>query len=650
MHRFVYVITALACLQIGLSSFAQPTKVDSLKDVLHRSGNSLQPDIFFQLAEQYWDISKDSSAFYLGLVLKSSNQEAIAKARRYLGYLYLEKGNYSEALKNYLAAVSYYEEKANTIQVANIYCRVGEIWRLQLDYEKSLSYHQSALSIYTQLNDSFGMANALNDIALTYEAKRNFETALSYHEKSLAIKKKLGNKRMLGDSYCNLGTIYRELSKYGQALEYQYKALRIDEELGDDVHVAITHNNIAALLILLGKPDEALPHLQTAEKLTQLHRALDPLKYTYLQYTRLFEKKNDYRAAYRYHQEYSAIKDSLFNSEARKQVAEMSAKYETEKKEARIKLQQAELDKKHEEVKRHSTQRNALIGGFALMLALAGVSYRNYRNKRKAHSLLEIKNKIIEEKNKDITDSITYARRIQQAKLPKREEIYLSLPQSFVLFKPKDIVSGDFYFFHKSDQSVIIAAADCTGHGVPGAIMSMIGSEKLEDAVVRSADPSIILSLLNKGIKTALKQTDGEESTRDGMDIALCAVDIENRVVRYAGANRPLWIIRNGGAQIEEIKATKTAIGGLTTDDQYFVPHEIQLQAGDTFYICSDGYADQFGGNEGKKFHTGNFKKLLLSIQDKVMPQQKEILDETFESWKGKLEQIDDVCVIGVKL
>jgi serine phosphatase RsbU (regulator of sigma subunit) len=256
---------------------------------------------------------------------------------------------------------------------------------------------------------------------------------------------------------------------------------------------------------------------------------------------------------------------------------------------------------------------------------------------------------IIEEKNKDITDSITYAKRIQQAKLPKKEEIYSALPNCFVLFKPKDIVSGDFYFFHRNNQSVFIAAADCTGHGVPGAFMSMIGSERLEDAVSNSNNTSEILKLLNKGIKTSLRQSDSDESTRDGMDIAICSVDIVNRIVKFAGANRPLYIIRKGQTEIEEIKATKKAIGGLTDGDQLFETHELNFQQGDTFYISTDGYADQFSGQD-KKLTTKRFKQILLDIQDKTMQEQETHLDNFIENWKADTEQVDDILVIGVQL
>jgi len=263
---------------------------------------------------------------------------------------------------------------------------------------------------------------------------------------------------------------------------------------------------------------------------------------------------------------------------------------------------------------------------------------------------LEIKNNIIVEKNKDITDSINYAKRIQYAMLPHRKDILAAFPNSFVLFMPKDIVSGDFYFFHKNDKSVFIASADCTGHGVPGAFMSMIGSERLTDAVQASSNTSEILSLLNNGIKTSLKQSENENSTWDGMDIAICSVDIVNRIVKYAGANRPLWIIRKGQTEVEEIKATKKAIGGYTEDSQHFDTHEIKLQQGDTFYLFTDGYADTFGGEKSKKVTTKRFKQLLIDIQSMTMKEQAKHLDGFIENWKAGIEQVDDILVIGIRL
>lgn len=257
---------------------------------------------------------------------------------------------------------------------------------------------------------------------------------------------------------------------------------------------------------------------------------------------------------------------------------------------------------------------------------------------------------IVESKNKDIIDSINYAQRIQFAKLPKMEEITRTLKECFVLFEPKDIVSGDFYYFSNSAQGIFLAAGDCTGHGVPGALMTMISSEKLEDAIAHTNDVSEILQYVNKGIKASLRQSENEESTRDGMDIALCSIDPVTRIVKYAGANRPLWIIRSGGSEVEEIKATKKSIGGHTPDNEIFASHEVQLHTGDTFYLTTDGYADLFGGKDNKKLTSRKFKEVLLGIQQLSMRDQHQYLLQFMMDWKGDAEQMDDVLVIGMRL
>ncbi|MDP2386979.1 MAG: two-component regulator propeller domain-containing protein [Bacteroidota bacterium] len=252
----------------------------------------------------------------------------------------------------------------------------------------------------------------------------------------------------------------------------------------------------------------------------------------------------------------------------------------------------------------------------------------------------------------DIKDSINYAERIQRAMLPADATIQRNLTSSFILFKPRDVVSGDFYWFNHKDGIDYIAAVDCTGHGVPGAFMSMVGSSLLNEIVLtkNTTNPSEILALLNRGVQDALKQR--ENQTRDGMDMALCAIDYKNRTFNYAGANRSLWIIRNseGAKEVEEIKATKCAIGGFTDESQHYTTHEVQLKASDTIYMSSDGYADQFGGVNGKKLMTKRFKEILLTIQNQDMLMQHKTLDFEITEWMGAThEQVDDILVVGIK-
>ncbi|MCW3103681.1 MAG: hypothetical protein JWO09_2121 [Bacteroidetes bacterium] len=269
---------------------------------------------------------------------------------------------------------------------------------------------------------------------------------------------------------------------------------------------------------------------------------------------------------------------------------------------------------------------------------------------------LEEKNEIIEEKNKDISDSINYAQRIQQAVLPPMEKLDKMLKEYFILYKPKDVVSGDFYWHAKVQTTppggdpthniVVLAAVDCTGHGVPGALMSIIGTTILNQTVANAAvnTPADALSFLNKEVTKSLN------SIKDGMDMALVALNLDKMELQYAGANNPIYIVRD--KKFIEIKPDKQAIGADTdnADVKVFTNHVIQLQKGDCIYLFTDGYADQFGGPLGKKFKYKKFQELLVEIQDNTTEEQKHILNYHHEQWKGDLEQVDDILVIGVRV
>ena len=265
---------------------------------------------------------------------------------------------------------------------------------------------------------------------------------------------------------------------------------------------------------------------------------------------------------------------------------------------------------------------------------------------------------IIEAKNHDITDSIKYAKNIQEALLPPLQNLHNELKDAFVLYLPKDIVSGDFYWFAKRNNKRFVASVDCTGHGVPGAFMSIIGNTLLNEIVSDKniTEPAEILNELHAGVKTALKQSNSENERRDGMDIALCSLNEEGTILEYAGANRPLWIFRKGkqGEEaFEMIKANKFPIGRLEMENEVkrrFTNHSIHVEKGDIIYIFSDGYADQFGGKKGKKFMVGNMQKLVADIYQKPIKEQEKLLLKNFLDWKGELEQIDDVLVIGFRV
>ncbi len=259
----------------------------------------------------------------------------------------------------------------------------------------------------------------------------------------------------------------------------------------------------------------------------------------------------------------------------------------------------------------------------------------------------------IEIQNKSITDSIQYALRIQTALFPPYEYINELLPENFILFKPRDIVSGDFYWVKQVNNYIIICAADCTGHGVPGAFMSMLGISYLNEIVQQReiTQANEVLNELRRQIKRSLRQHGNKNGSKDGMDIAICVIDTKTKNMQYAGAFNSLYVIKeiNDKPQLVEIKADRMPVGIYIGKEKTFTNHEVKLEIGDTFYIFSDGYPDQLGAS-GKKFMTANFKKLLLEIQDQSMAEQKEILEQKLSDWMGNEPQVDDILVIGVRI
>ncbi|MCE9538115.1 MAG: SpoIIE family protein phosphatase [Bacteroidetes bacterium] len=297
-----------------------------------------------------------------------------------------------------------------------------------------------------------------------------------------------------------------------------------------------------------------------------------------------------------------------------------------------------------------SSHRNVYFLITALIIVIALIAIKLLLLNKKTTKILKKQNLIIEEKNKNITDSINYAKRLQNAILPSVEMIDKILPEYFILYQPKDIVSGDFYWVSHRESKIIVAAIDCTGHGVPGALLSIVGHNAINQTVneLEITKPSEILVSMNLIIKKILNQDNGTE-IKDGMDMALCTYDKSTGILEYAGANNPLYIISEKKLSI--IKASKLTVGSMQEEiTNSPVNHSIQLKKGDCFYIFSDGYADQFGGAKNKKFKTSNLQKLLLSLNDYPMEIQKKMICEEFNKWKGNNEQVDDVLLIGIRV
>ena len=615
----------------------------------------------------------------LKIAEKINYKKGIAGAYNLLGISYRLEGNYPKALEAFLNSLKLITELGNQANMAVLYNNIGSIYYIQKDFDKALKYFEDALKINVDAGAKRTISNTRNNIGLIYTSENKRRMALDEFFKSLATLKELGDTSDEANTLNNIGLVYHDSGDYKSALYYINQALVIAKHDEDKNAISDMENNIAIIYTKEKDYKNALDYAQKSLAIAKEIQALDEVSATEKTLSDIYSELGDGANALKHYKEYITFRDSIFNQENTKKTVRAEMNFDFEKKQAAIKADQDKKDALQQEQARKQELIIYFISGILLIVfAFAIFAYRSYLQKQKANSELDSRNNeiekayhIIEEKNREITDSINYAKRIQSAMLPSVEVIQKFVPQSFILFKPKDIVSGDFYFFTrngKQSEFIYLAAADCTGHGVPGAFMSMIGSEKLHDAVQQSTNTGQVLEKLNKGIKTSLHQSTYTNSSRDGMDIALVAIKASlpsiggysgvNQItplgdggaaLQFSSANRPMWIIRKDAAAIEEVKPTKKAIGGFTEEDATFDTQEIKLNAGDTFYIFSDGYADQFGGSEGKKLTTKKLRELLLSLQHLSMPHQQKELDKFITDWKGEKEQLDDILMIGVR-
>ncbi|HXB40708.1 MAG TPA: tetratricopeptide repeat protein, partial [Bacteroidia bacterium] len=525
-------------------------------------------------------------------------------------------------------------------------------------YTIALDYINKAMQIDKEIGDKKGYSNAIGNLSNLYDEMGDPEKALEYGLEFLKLEEEMKNKSNLAGMLSNIGSLYDELGEKDKALEYYKKSLVMAEELGNDEIILANEINIGTWHMDKKQFAIATVYFNKALGLAGQMGSKPHESECYRMLAVVYRGQNDFVKAYDYLDRYNELKDTLLNEENSKQINQMSAMYEKDKQELKIVALEKEKVLSEQVIEKQNNFRKVLVTVVVLIILLAVVLLFAFVNKRKANQLLEAQNseiqqqkEVIEESNKNMTDSITYAKRIQEAILPAKELKYRLFPDAFVFYHPRDIVSGDFYWFAEKEGRRIIAAVDCTGHGVPGAFMSMIGIDQLNHIVLQNGitQPAEILNHLQKSIRGALKQdTNDENITKDGMDIALCT--FTKNKVEYAGANRSLVLIRKN-KEVEVIDANHFSIGGLQHgEEKTFTNHSVDISSGDCFYIFTDGFSDQFGGPKGKKFRVKNLKELLATISDKKMSEQEEILSKTLSDWKGKLEQVDDILIIGVRV
>ncbi|MES2138127.1 MAG: tetratricopeptide repeat protein [Bacteroidota bacterium] len=557
-------------------------------------------------------------------------------------YFYL--GNYENALKYYLKALKTFEELGNRELMINPLLGVGNVYKAMGDYKNALIYYKQSLAIGSSVKSQSGIAKSLTSIGIIYEKLQNNDTALVYYLESLKINENLGDKSALARSLINIGNIYSSAKSYEKSLEYYQKGLHINEEIGNKDGMAKALLNIGILYSQKNDVEKAMRYLRRGLILADSINSKEIMMEANEELSEVYVKKDDYKNAYTYYKLHAAIKDSLMNENNSKNMAEIQTKYETDKKEKEIELLTKERSLKEAELKTQSVVKNGSIAVSVLLLLFALLAYNRYRIKQKA-------NIEISQKNKEITESISYAKRIQSSFLTSERYISQRLSDYFILYQPRNIVSGDFYWLMEKDNNLYVCTADCTGHGIPGAFMSLISMGILNEIIYSKSHlkhTDEILNELRRIIILAVNPEGAAEEGKDGMDTVLCRFDLKKMELEYSAANNSFYVIRNG--ELLVFKPDKMPVGKHIGLEKSFTRTVVPLEKGDCIYTFSDGYVDQFGGPKGKKFQSKQLKELFLANCHKPMYMQKEILNKQLQQWKGNCEQVDDILVIGIRV
>jgi len=698
MVRLIYSILFLLYF---LPGYCESSIIDSLEQTL----NNNMPDTqrVFCLNELCWEykvIGGYNKGLFYGkqaesISRKKNLEKLLSTTCTYMGICFYKMGDYSNALKYHKEGLELKEKLKLSEGIAISLGHLATLYSDISDYTKAIDYHLKSLNIWEKSDNKGGLSITLYNTGTVYEKLGDYTNALSFYTRSLKIREELGNKKGTCYPFIGIANVYFSQKKYDLALEFLLKAINIAEEFKENRILAYTLTDIGSVYDIKGNIEKAITSKKESMNLFNLQDDKQGMAKTNLSLSESYYKLNDFQSALQYalsglklakeltlladqarasnqlyiiykklnkikdalyyHERFQQINDSIYNEENREKIGALKTKYALEQQEGQLKAKaEAEKEKINSMAAAERKKKNIIItatgSGLFMLIFFSGLLLKRFRVTNRQKNIIEQQKDILLEKNKSIQDSINYAKRIQEALLPFEGRIEGSLKDFFILYKPKDVVSGDFYWFLKKNEKIIIAAVDCTGHGVPGAFMSMIANGLLNDIVGNKGvtEPDIILNELNKGVRMALKQE--ETSSRDGMDIALCTINIVERIVDYSGANNPLWIVNDKG-EFTEIQPNKQGIGGLKDENEKpFNVNSIQLKEPVNLYLFTDGFADQFGGPKGKKFKYKQMRDIILTIASQPMKNQKNILNEAFEEWKGNLEQVDDVCIVGLRI
>ena len=646
-----------------------------LKVHIARKDKKAETDIYNEIGANLYFQEKYAQAlrYYnksLSVAEDLKDKVAIINSLKNIGLIHSNQSNYNKALEYYKKVLVIEKEIKDIKGMIKTLTNIGQLQTDMGNNDQALKTHRQALSLNKNILDTVGLADAFNNIGEMHYKSGMVDSALFYYFKSLEYRESIQDVRGMANAYNNIGAIYFQQGEFNKANELQLKALDIQNNIHDQQGKVFTLNALGNIYLSEKKYSESEEYFDECLKISKNNDFLSDLRDAYQGLSSVLAKKGNMKKAFKYQKQFMLLKDSIINMQKSKELTELEAKMELTRQEAKAQEEKLIQDLKYQsEIQQ---QRYFTLGALLIILVVIVIAillYNQNKLRRKNNIELSKRNDIIANKNEKITSSINYAKRIQDAILPKEQgkDIF---PESIVLYKPKDIVSGDFYWMAKRKNKKLFAAIDCTGHGVPGAFMSMIGNALFNEVIYNKGilNPAEILNEVRDGVVKSLKQKGETGGQKDGMDAALCVLDTENNELEFSGAHNPLYILRkvkNGSLKIDgenienvveengnilyEIRGDLQPLGYHRVQKD-FTKHKIKVLSGDRLFIFTDGYADQFGGKQGKKFKYSRLKALLLKSFEETLPDQHKAIEATFNRWKGEYAQLDDVCIVGVSI
>ena len=679
----------------GLVANPENSKIDSLKLIVSKSTkDSVLVNNYLLLSDYLFDLNTKESQNYANKAHHTSKQikYALGKADALyqLGKLDLKLGKLHLGIDHIKQSLIIYENLNNKNKLARSFSEMGNVYTEIGDMVKAIENHQKAIKLFTEMSNNNGIAMAYSDLGRTHYFQRNYSTALRYYKKAKVLFDREDDKKSTAELYNRISIVFRELDELDKSLEYDYLALMTQEKLRDKQGIANSNYNIGKTSILQGEIQRAKGYIEYAQKLyielqdklgiskcyllsaqilisennltaakTTLTQSiflakergeLKELSQAYQLLSDIYLKENKFDSAYVFLNLHSSLKDTLFSKEKSKQFSEMEVRYQSQSKDEIISKANKEKEKSSSQFFMYILLSCIIFIGLTYIIVMM-----QKKNKaiREANQNIEKTSELIRLRNKEIIDSISYAKKIQEAILTPEYYLNNIFNDYFIYYHPKDIVSGDFYWAYKDTASnkVFWVTADCTGHGVPGALMSVIGTVILNEIVIvgKQHQPSLILSSLSKYLKKYLNKNKNDIS-QDGIELSLCVLNHDAKTLEFSGANSNLIIIRD--KEIIELKGGKQPIGfdPFKRESKEFMTQTFPYKTGDCIYSFTDGYTDQIGGPNRRKYKVGVLKQKLQEINEFSLINQKEIIHQNFTDWKKEYDQLDDVLMICVKV